>query len=84
MPEANTSISSIYRTVPSGIWETFSEFLIFCNYLIGKHEKRGKYLLILHEATSDNYFIVKCLLKSIIARTILLPNCLNLHNVISR
>ena len=26
------TISSCYRTVPSAIWEIFSEFLIFCNY----------------------------------------------------
>ena len=24
-------ISSCYRTVPSALWEIFSEFLIFCN-----------------------------------------------------
>ena len=27
------------------------------------YEKPGKYLPILHEATCDNYFIVKCLFK---------------------
>ena len=39
-----------------------------------KNEKRGKYLLILHKATCDNYFIVKCLLKSNTGRAILLIN----------
>ena len=39
--------------------------------IIAKHEKRGKYLPILHEATCDNYFIVKWLLKSNVARAIL-------------
>ena len=33
--------------------------------IIAKYEKQGKYLPILHGATCDNYFIVKCLLKSI-------------------
>ena len=31
--------------------------------ITAKYEKRGKYLSILHEATCDNYFIVKCLSK---------------------
>ena len=35
--------------------------------MIAKYEKRGKYLQILHEATCDNYYIVKCLLKSNVA-----------------
>ena len=42
--------------------------------IIAKYEKRGKYMLILHEATCDNYFVVKWLLKSNVARTILLTN----------
>ena len=46
-------------SVPCVIWEIFSEFEIATKY-----EKRGKYLAILHEATCDNYFIAKCLLKS--------------------
>ena len=33
--------------------------------------KQGEYLPILHEAPCDNYFIVKCLLQSIVARVIL-------------
>ena len=40
--------------------------------IIAKYEKRGKYLPILHEATCDNYLIVKCLLKSNVAWVILL------------
>ena len=43
-----------------------------------KYEKRGKYLPILHEATCDNYFIVKCLFKSNESRVILLTNCIEL------
>ena len=35
------------------------------NEITGKYEKQGKYLPILHEATCDNYFIVKCLFKCI-------------------
>ena len=27
--------------------------------IVAKYEKRGKYMLILHEATCDSYFIVK-------------------------
>ena len=56
-------LSSCSRTVPSAIWEIFSDSLIFCNVL-AKYEKRGKYLPMLHEATRDNNFIVQCLLKS--------------------
>ena len=40
--------------------------------IIANNKKRGKYLAMLYEATSDNYFIIKCLLKSNIARVILL------------
>ena len=32
-------LSSCYRTVPSAIWEIFSEFLIFCNLF---HEPLGE------------------------------------------
>ena len=32
--------------------------------IIAKYEKRGNYLPTLHEATCDNYSIVKCLFKS--------------------
>ena len=35
-----------------------------------KYEKRGKYLPIMPEAKYDNYFIVKCLLKSNVAGVI--------------
>ena len=41
----------------------FPSFSYFATYLTAKYEKRGKYLPILHEATCDNYFIVKCLSK---------------------
>ena len=64
-------LRSCYRTVLGAIWEIFSEFFMFCNLFhksLGEYEKRGKYLPILHEATCDNYFIVKCLLKSNVAR----------------
>ena len=40
--------------------------------IIEKYEKRGRYLPILHEATCDNYFIVKCLFKSNESTVILL------------
>ena len=40
--------------------------------IIAKYKKRGIYLPILHEATCDIYFIVKCLLKSNLARVSLL------------
>ena len=58
-------IRSCYRTLPSVIWEIFSEFLIFCNLfkITAKYEKLGKYLPILNEETCENYFIVKCLFK---------------------
>ena len=39
-----------------------------------KYKKPGKYLPILHEATGDNYFNVKCFLQSNIIRAILLTN----------
>ena len=66
---------SCYFTVPSIIWGIFSNFIVFCNLLIiirRKFEKQGKYLQILHEATCNDYFIVECLLKSNVARVILL------------
>ena len=37
-----------------------------------KYEKQGKCLSVLHDATCDNYFIVKFLLKSNVSRVILL------------
>ena len=40
--------------------------------IIAKYKKRGKYLLILHEATCDKSFTVNCLFESNIARVILL------------
>ena len=45
-------------------------------HIIAKYEKREKYLPILQEATWDNCFIVKCLLKSHVARVILLTSWL--------
>ena len=44
---------------------SFSYFAIYftslyASKIIAKYEKRGKYWSILHEATCDNYFIVKC------------------------
>ena len=39
--------------------------------IISKYEKRQKYLPVLHKTTYNNYFIVKCLLKSNVARVIL-------------
>ena len=47
---------------------SFSYFSYF--EITAIYEKRGRYLPILHEATCDNYFIVKCLLKSNMARAI--------------
>ena len=69
-----------FVVVPSTIWETYSQFLIFYNIFhetlkklnSSKCEKRAKYLPILHEATCDSYFIFKCLLKANVARVILL------------
>ena len=70
----------IIRIVIAATWEIFSEFVIFCNLfheplaseIKVKYEKRGKYLPILHETMCNNYFIVKCLLKSNVVRVILL------------
>ena len=52
--------------------------------IIAKLEKQEKYLLILHEATRYNYFIVKFLLKQKVAREILFTHliALNLFNII--
>ena len=47
--------------------------------------RNEKYLPTLYEATCDNYFIVKCLLKSNVARDILLTYllmALSLLNII--
>ena len=68
-----------FSTFFSILSEIFSEFLIFCNWFyehLGewnnkKIQERGRYLPILHEATCDNYFIVKYLLKPNTARDIL-------------
>ena len=76
-------VSSCYRAVPGAIWEIFYEFFIFCNLfhetlggeIIVKYEKWVKYLM-LHKTTYNNYFIVKCLLKSNVSRVILLTNCI--------
>ena len=40
--------------------------------IIAKYEKQGKYLALMHRVTCDNYFIVKCLLKSNVASIFLL------------
>ena len=50
----------------------------YASEIIAKYEKGGKYLPILHEATCDNYFIVKWLLKSNIASVILYNACIEL------
>ena len=74
-------ISSCYRAVSSIIWEKISEFLISCNLFskkIAKYDKWEKYLPLLHKAACDNYFIVKCLLKSNVARALILTNCIKL------
>ena len=77
---------SCYRTVSSAIWEIFSKFFIFCSLftslhaseILARYDKRGKYLAILHEAMCDNYFIVKCLLRSNMSRVLLLTKCIAL------
>ena len=46
--------------------------------IIAKYEKQGNHLAILHGATCNNYFIVKCLLKSNVASINLLTNCIEL------
>ena len=76
----NYCFCSCYHTMPSAICKLFSEFLIFCNLfeIIAKYEKRGKYLPIMQEATCDNYFTVKCFLKSNIATIYLLTNSFEL------
>ena len=43
-----------------------------------KIRETGKYLPILHEATCNNYVIVKCLMKLNVHRVILLTNCIEL------
>ena len=64
----------------------FASFSYFATYftslwaseIVAKYEKRGKYLSIWHEATCDNYLIIKCLLKSNVSRVMLLTNCIEL------
>ena len=60
-------ILSCYRKVRSALWEIcpISETIV-------KNKERVKYLLMLHDATCHNYFIVECLLKSNVVRIILL------------
>ena len=69
--------------VPSAMWEVFSEFHMLQliirairQEIIAKYEKRGKYMPILHKATCDNYFSVKCFLIPNMARV--LTNCIEL------
>ena len=50
-----------WRRVQNGKY--FPSFSYFATQIIAKYEKRGKYLPILHKATCDNYFTVKCLFK---------------------
>ena len=52
---AECNMGNIFRV--SHICNLFHE----ASEITAKYEKRGKYLPILHEATCDNYFIVKCL-----------------------
>ena len=67
-------------------WKHFPSFSYFAigftsllaNEIIAKYEERGKCLPILHEATRDNYFIFRCLLKSNVARVIVLINFIKL------
>ena len=54
----------------SAIWEIYTS--LYASKIIAKYERQGKYLSILHEAMCNNYFIVKCLLKSNVARGILI------------
>ena len=49
---------------------SISHFVYFLK-TTAKYKKGVKYMPILHEATCDNYFTFKCLLKSNIARVIL-------------
>ena len=55
-----------------------SQVCEWASEIIAKYEKRGNYLPILHKATCNNYFIVKCLLKSNVSRVVLLTNCIEL------
>ena len=75
--------------VVSAIWKifSFSEFFILCYApkaceIIAKYEKRGKYLSVLKETTCNNYFVVKCVLKSNMARVFLLTYLLHRGYVI--
>ena len=72
------AICTCYRTVPSAIWEIFSQVLIFCRLHCNLFEKRGKCLPTLHEATCNNYFIVKCLLKSNVTILSISRACFNM------
>ena len=58
----------------------FASFSYFTTYFLrlqaseikATYEKQRKYMAILYDSTCDNYFIVKCLLKSNVTRVILL------------
>ena len=60
-------ICSCYCKVPGALWEICPIF-----ETIVKNKEQVKYLLMLHDATYNNYFIVECLLKLNVARIILL------------
>ena len=70
------------------IFPSFSYLATYCTSLqateiIEKYEKRGNYFPILYEATCDNYFIGNCLLKSNIARAILLTYLLTAPSLLN-
>ena len=72
--------------VPSAMWEILSEVSYFATYftslqaseITAKYEKRAKYLPILHEATCDNYFIVKSLFKKNVFYLLIVSGLLNM------
>ena len=64
--------------IRKSIWSNSAFLVKFDKTLIAKYEKRGKYLPIFHKATCNNYFIVKCLLKSNVLGIVLLTNCIEL------
>ena len=51
---------------------------LLASEIIPKYEKREKYLSILHEATCDDYFINRYLLKSSVPSVTLHINCIKL------
>ena len=64
--------------ISRAIWQIFLEFLIFCKLISRAFRGVKQQQNMRNEATCNNYFIVKCLLESNVARVILFIDYIDL------